>query len=180
MATRRLCLSPPLEAPFPGHPARPRLPSRPALPFACWLEDGPDDPYPNDRYPVVPYPFFFVYLFRSTRRQGRAWPSLRGSTALDGTEGRAWPPAYGKWNSVMVARRPGATGHLGRACWPACRPIRICPPCGGTPGRARARERGGRAQEQRPGARSGPQPRRLRHPRSPSWRIDGVVPCACA
>ena len=52
---------------------------------------------------MAPYPFFSGYLFRPTRRQGRAWPSFRGNAALDGTDGRtwrAWPSEYGKWNSI--------------------------------------------------------------------------------
>ena len=59
-----------------------------------------DDPYPDDRYPRAPHPLFSGYLFRHTRRQGRTLPSFRGSDALDGTDGRALPPEYGKGNSV--------------------------------------------------------------------------------
>ena len=57
---------------------------------------------PHTQYPVAPHPFFSGYLFRSTRRQGRA-PSFCRSVALDGTDGRAvraLPPEYGKGNSV--------------------------------------------------------------------------------
>ena len=73
---------------------------------------------------MAPHPFFAGYLLRPTRRQGRAWPSLRRSVALGGTDGRAWAcvaPEYGKGNSVY-----------GRACGPTGRPIRIGPPYGWT------------------------------------------------
>ena len=161
---RHPCLSPPPRGPSLGHPARPRLSSRPALPFACLLKDGPRCPYPDDRYPVAPYPFFAGYLFRYTRRQICAWPSLRGSAMLDGTDG--YP-----WTRVAVRVREMELG-----LWPLggrVPPERLAAPEGPPAGQAGSvrraagqhdRARGGRAQKARGGSRAGPQSGRLRHP----------------
>ena len=93
-------LKPP-EAPFPRHPARPPVILPASLTLGAFSQGRPPMTYPDDRYPMAPHPFFSGYLFRHTRRQGYALPSLRGSVALDGTDGRrALPPEYGKWNSV--------------------------------------------------------------------------------
>ena len=96
---------------------------------------APDDSYPDDRCPGAPYPFFAGYRFRPTRRQRRAWPSLRGSVARDGTEGRTWArgrPRTGRGTRSTAVRRPGATRASGRAGGPIGKPSRIGPPCGGT------------------------------------------------
>ena len=82
---------------FDPPPPRPRsldirrvlgYPPGPPCPWRVGLRTAPDDSYSDDRYPGVPHPFFAGYLFRPTRRQGRAWPSWRGSAARDDTEGR--------------------------------------------------------------------------------------------
>ena len=89
-------------------------------------------------------------------------------------------PRTGRGTRSMAVRRPGATKASGRACGPICRPSRICPPCGWT-ARSCARTGVRRARPQR--KRRSPRGAAVgaaSAPRSPSWRINGAVPCACA
>ena len=131
----------------------------------------------------IPYPFFFGYLFRPTRRQGRAWPSLRGSVVLDDTDGRTWA-------RVAVRVRKGELGlwplgglvpqgRLAAPAGPSASPTGYGRRAAGQPNRARARERGGRAPEARDGSRAGPQPGRLRHPDPHPGGSPGPS-CTCA
>ena len=51
---------------------------------------------PMTRYPMAPHPLFAGYWFWHTRGPGSAWPSLRGSPALEGADGRSLMPAAGR------------------------------------------------------------------------------------
>ena len=191
MATRRPCLSPPPPRPCSLDIRRALgYPPSPPCPWPVGPRTAPDDSYPDDRCPVALHPFFSGYRFRPTRRQGRAWPSLRGSAALwmarMGAPGRAWPPAYGKGNSVYGRYAAGCNqgiwprllAHL--QAQPDLSAVRLdstiaartgaraagAPLCAkqAAPESTRARARGGRAPEERSGSRAEPQLRRLRHP----------------
>ena len=96
-------------------------------------------------------------------RVGKDAQSWRGSVAREGTEGRAWPPAYARGNRSMAVGGRVPPGRLARLraylqAKPDRSAVRLDSPI------VRARERGGRAQEPRGGARTGSQPGRLRHP----------------
>ena len=102
----------------------------------------------------------FLNIFLYMRRQERAWPSLRGSVARDGTDGRTWARVAARVREMEFGLWPlGGRVPPGRLAAPAGLPagqagsIRRT---AGQPDRARARERGGRPPKERGGSRAGP------------------------
>ena len=117
-----------------------------------WLGQNPTDQYPDGSAFVLLWMLVLACAWAMKRVAASAWKRCVGWHEWVRL-GVSCQLRTGSRNRSIVAMRLVATEPFGRACWPTCRPIRTCPPCGdSTAARAHERGGGGHAQKERGGA----------------------------